>query len=339
MAHRALAAASFVALVALLAAGCGSDAAPTDGTDRIEVVATIFPLADVVREIGGERVSVACLLAAGESPHDFQPTARDAERLAQADLLVMVGLGVDEWAARAAGAMSGQGQAVLALGEDPELVERLEAPATRPAATGAADAHEHEHGHDSPAGDEHDHARGHDHAHAHGGLTDPHVWLDPVFMKHFVRRIAARLIEIDPDHAAAYERNRDAYLARLDDLDAEYRRRLADVDRRVFVTYHAAFTYIARRYGLEAESLHSPDAGGFGAGRLERMAEFIRDHDVQAIFVEPQFPRERLDALAERTGVAAGTLDPLGDPNRPAYDGYIAMMRSNLDALVEALDR
>jgi len=296
-------------VVSALLAGCADRPRRPDGSGKVRVVASIFPLADLAGRIGGPDAQVACLLAPGQTPHDFRPGAAQAERCADADLVVLVGLGVDAWAADAARASRGRA-VVLRVGE-------------RAGLGGVATAR----------------AENGDHAHAHdpGGLVDPHVWLDPVFMQSFACAIADALIAARPAARGRFVRRRDACLADLKALDAEYRTTLAGAKGKHFVTFHPAFTYVAKRYGLVQMSLHTADAAGFGPEHMEKVADFVRRHRVRAIFAEPQFPPDKLRALARATGAAVGQLDPLGNPDRPGYDSYLAMMRSNLAALASAL--
>jgi zinc transport system substrate-binding protein len=317
MKRRAILAAACAACVAT--AGCGK-AVATRPAGKVRVVATIFPLADVVREIGGPDVTVTCLLRPGESEHDFDPRAELAEAVAKAQLLVMVGMGMDEWARRIGSAAAGRAL-VLELAEQPEFKKML---ATRPAEETPPSR---------PAGSP-DQGGGHEHA---GG--DPHVWLDPVYMQQFARQIADALCRLDPPHAGLYRQRLDAYLAQLRALDQEYRQGLAGVKNRNFVTFHAAFGHLAARYGLRQQALQGADAADFGPGQLEEVIAFIRQHQVKAIFAEPQFPADRLQMLAERTGTKVGQLDPLGSPLAKGYDSYLAMMRSNLQALVAGLNQ
>ncbi len=287
--------------------GCSDEKSqPPSAAARLEVVATIFPLADVARQIGGPSVNVGCLLRAGQSPHDFSPQAEQAEMLARARLLIMVGLGVDEWAGRAAAAAKARGLAVLRLAE-------LGGPDSPATSAGQADS---------------------DHV---GHERDPHVWLDPVQMRGFAADIAEALSRADPEHRQDYLRRRDAYVAQLEALDREYRTALAPLKGKAFLTFHPAFSYMAERYGLKQFSLHTADAAGFGPDRLDKAVAFIRANRVRAIFAEPQFPAEKLRALADQTGAAIGRLDPLGSPASPGYDSYLALMRSNLQALAGGL--
>ena len=280
------------------------------------MVASIYPLADIVRQVGGDAVEVTTLLAPGRDPHGYELKPAQADALAQAHLLVNVGAGLDDWATRAPLAKDA---ARLTLADVVKF-------------SGEACKHEGcDHGHG-----EHDEGA-HD-AHAQGQAAgDPHIWLDPVAMQNFVAPLAAELARIDPAHADDYRRRGDQLLAELMKLDADYRAALSAVPRKHFVTFHPSFTHIAQRYGLEQMSLRGASSGGFGPRQIEAVADFMREHDVRTIFVEPQFPVGDLETLAKRTGAKIGRLDPLGNPAVAGYDGYLPMMRSNLQALAQGL--
>jgi zinc transport system substrate-binding protein len=284
MGRRPTAWASIFALAAL-AAGCGGPAAPDDG--RLRVAASVFPLADVVRQIGGEHVAVVTLLPPGATPHGFQPHARQVEELARCRLLLTVGRGMDPWAAQAAKA-GGRPIRILEL------------------ATG-------------------------------GEHADPHVWLDPLLLKAFVPQVVAELAKLDPPHKADFETRAAAFIAELDRLDAEYREALSKVKVKAFVTFHPSFTHLAKRYGLTQATLARSHAEEGGARALEHVVEFVKEHKLKAVFAEPQFPADKLAWLEEQTGARIGRLDPLGNPRAGGYDSYLAMMRSNLKALVAAM--
>ena len=295
-----------VATAVLCCCGCRRDGPrQADAGAKVRVVATIFPVADVIKQIGGDRVDVHCMLGPGQSPHGFTLTAADMEELARARLVVVVGLGVDEWATSATARAAASGAT---------LVEMY-----------TADTHRH-------LPDRHGH---HD---AHPGAGDPHVWLDPVFMQAFAVDIAGRLAQVDPSGADTYRRRAREYSAELRKLDEQYRTVLGAVKRKAIVTYHPAFTHLAARYGLTGLSIRAADAEGIGAGDVEAVAAFIARHGVKTIFIEPQMPPDKLRAMADRSGCQLATLDPLGNPNVKGYDSYLAMMRSNLAALKRGLD-
>ncbi len=326
-------------LLAACLAGCSEAESQGRADGKVRVVATLFPLADVAQRIGGEHVQSTSLLAPGQTPHGFSLDPRRMEQLFAADLALVVGAGVDDWAARALATARRREIAVLELarvGEFRQLYEELQEDGR---ATGEAHEAEAHPGHEDHAHDAHEDHEGHAHeahaGHAHEG--DPHVWLDPVFMQAFARAIAAELARLDPAHAADYARNLQQYLTELQALDAEYRRVLSRVPRKEFVTFHPAFTYVAQRYGLEQRTLRGGDAEGFGPQHLEEVTAFLDRHHVQAVFAEPQFPPDLLQQLARRTGATVAVLDPLGSPGVEGYDTYVALMRSNLRTLANGL--
>lgn len=307
-------AAGAACLAACLLAGCSPSRQPTSqARATVAVTASIFPLADVAAQIAGPDAHVTCMLAPGQSPHGFAARPVHVEMLTRAKLLVRVGLGVDDWASQAA-AGAGKGLRVVVFAD---LL--------------GGEAGRHDPGHDGHPDEDHGAAHGHHHT------GDPHIWLDPVFMQALAERVAEELAAIDPAHRQGYLRRRDAFLAELRQLDADYRRVLAAVPKKDFVTFHEAFTYVARRYGLVARSLAGVDAEMLGPDRLAEVVAFIKAHRVAAIFVEPQFPAGKLQAVADRTGVRVEVLDPLGSPAAAGYDGYLAMMRSNLARLAASL--
>lgn len=303
-----------VAMAAAMAlSGCGGDRPETADGGKVRVVASIFPLADVARQIGGEHVEVSCLLRPGLTPHDYRATLGDAATVGRARLCLRVGLGLDDW-------FPPEAKNVLLLGY---------AVGVAPPATSAEPHPPGEHAEEGEGGEDEE-------EHHHGGI-DPHVWLDPAMMQTFVSKLADDLARLDPAHQQDYFQRRDEYLAKLRQLDEDYRRTLAGVKIKQFVTFHAAFTYVARRYGLQQESLHTSMASAPGVGRMKEVTDFIRAHGVKVVFAEPQFPAENLEALAKEAGVKVGRLDPEGNPDVRGYDSYLAMMRSNLAALSEAM--
>lgn len=322
-----------LALLALLG-GCRERTAPAP-SGKLRVAASIFPLADVAARIGGDDANVVMLLRAGESPHDYEPTPDNARQVAQADVIVLVGMGIDDWAVRS-GQPTGHAR-ILRVTEGDGFRRALAGAETQTAPTISAgrsqrvevpglDDSEHNSGNDAHAGEHH----------AHGG-RDPHVWLDPVLMQTIVREIAEAFAQADPVRADAYCRRADGYIQELRQLDHDYRQTLAAVAQRHFVSFHKAFSYMARRYGLDQIALNNVEAADFGPDQLRKVVDYIRENRVKVIFAERQFPADKLQRLRDLTGATVGTLDPEGNPQVPGYDSYMAMMRSNLKALAEAL--
>ncbi len=315
-----LAASALTLTIALM--GCRKDSTepPADRSPsgRLPVAASIFPIADALKQIGGDRVEVLTLLPVGQTPHGYEPTPAQAEALARTRLLVVVGLGLDDWARRSAAAAARKDQTVLIVG--PKVMQ---------SAASHAAAKPDEHGHDEDS--KHD-----DHGHA---GTDPHIWVDPMVMIRITDAITDTLCGLDPAGTDTYTANAQKFRNELVQLDRLYATSLKAVARKDFVTLHAAFGLMADRYGLKQLALRHSHAEETGPGHLEEVVAFIKKHKVKVIFAEPQFPAERLESLARETGASVGRLDPIGAPGVPGHDGYIALMKTNLDALVAGLSK
>jgi zinc transport system substrate-binding protein len=161
---------------------------------------------------------------------------------------------------------------------------------------------------------------------------DPHVWLDPVRYARMVETIGQALGK----EAAA-----KALAARVRDLDAEFRTGLADCERRELVTSHAAFGYLAERYGLEQISATglSPEAEP-GPRDIERVVDLAREHGATTVFVEPLVSPDLAQTIGREAGAKTAVLDPLEgltETGLAAGDDYFSVMRANLATIREAL--
>jgi zinc transport system substrate-binding protein len=321
------------AIVALsMVAGCrresSTSSAPGSSGAPIRVTGSIFPLTDVLKQVGSDRVETDTLLPPGQTPHGYEPTPALAEKLATSRLLVMVGLGIDDWARRGAVAAGGRGPRIVELGA---VLSAGQPTSGLGGETGHSHEKTQEHGHEADHDADHG---GHDHA-----GTDPHVWLDPVVMMRFADAIAGALSEVDPAGRETYFRNAAGFRKELEDLDRLCASRLKQVPHKEFVTLHAAFGLFAKRYGLAQLALRHTHAEETGPKQMEDLVAFIRKHQVKVVFAEPQFPPEKLLAIARQAGVGTAMLDPIGARGVPGHDSYVALMKTNLDALVDALSK
>ncbi len=292
-----------VLLAALVGACGGSAPTPAAGGAPVKVVATTTVFADLVAQVGGDRVEVSSLVPKGGEVHTFDPTPSDIRRVVEADLIVRNGLGLDDWLA-ALVADAGATAPVVVLGEDLDGVDYL-------------------------GGDP-----------DHGEEVNPHLWLDVAYAKAYVGRIAAALSAADPDAAAGYQERAAAYGAELATLDTEIRERLGAIPEadRLVISFHDAFPYFARAYGLVIDGtiVEAPGQDP-SAGQIADLVAAIDDKGISAILAEVQFNDELAQAIAAETdAVVVSDLytDTLGDA---PLDTYGAIMRSNVDRIVEAL--
>ncbi len=296
------------ALCALAALLGGPACGPETHSGKPVVVATIFPLADFVRNVAGDRVDVITLLPAGASPHIYEPTPGDMKAVAGAMLLVVNGAGLDFWVEDLRSAV-GDGLPVLdtsvALAEEGLLL----------------------------SGHEHDHE-----GEGAGGGLNPHYWLDPALAQREVEDIAAALAAADPDHREAYVANAAAYLDELRSLDEEIARETQSFSRREFITFHPAWTYFAGRYGLvEAAVIEEAPGKEPSVEYIMSVVDVARSHDVKAIFAEPQFSTKAAESIADECEAQVLLLDPLGGPGLEGRDSYLGLMRYNVDQMAGAM--
>lgn len=180
-----------------------------------------------------------------------------------------------------------------------------------------------------------------------GGAFDPHVWHDPMLWRHAAERLRDALRSLDTVHAAVYDSNTAAFLARLDSLDRWARERIASVPAgiRVLVTAHDAFNYFGRAYGVEVRGLQGiSTATEAGTADVRELADFIAARRIPAIFIESSIPRRTIEAVqaavqARGHHVAIGGQlfsDALGDSGTPAGT-YVGMVRANVETIVGAL--
>jgi zinc transport system substrate-binding protein len=300
----------FGAVVACcLLAGCGGGASiSSEGTS---VVAGFYPFAYVAERVAGRHVDVTNLTGPGAEPHDLELTPQQVAAVAAADVSVYE---------------KGFQPAVDAAVEENAEGSVLEVTqAIGHSESGEALGHA---GHQS-RGD----------APARTDLAgDPHIWQDPTKLADIATALAAELAKADPDNAADYRRNADRLVADLRRLDRDYRRGLADCERRTFVTSHAAFGHLAQRYGLEMVPIAglSPDIEPSPA-RLAELEEVVDDKGVTTIFSETLASPALARTLAEEVGVRTAVLDPVeGLSDATADEDYLSLMRSNLAALKKA---
>ncbi len=269
-------------------------------SDPVRAVASIAPLHSLLAALMAGAGTPELLVPAERSPHGYSLKPSEAEILAQAQLIVWIGPGLDAFVKRAA----------RSLAPDAVAIEAVELPglALYPPAAG--------HDHDEEPGEE-----------AATPAWDPHIWLDPANAKVVAAALADVLVRLDPAHAALYAANRAALEGRLDALDRELRARLAPFYDVRFVTFHSAYQYLERRYGLNGgEALTIDPEQRPGARRVGEIRKEIEAEGVRCVFTEPQFPAALVGTLIEGTAVRTAAIDPVGFGLASGPDEYFELL-------------
>jgi len=302
-------------VAALVCTGCRQQ--ETAGDPRPLVVTSFFPLFDFARTLGGTNFNVVCLTPPGGDPHAMDASPRAAQTVASAQLVLLLGLGMDGWVEKLAASERRTRVTVASLGIAPRRVGK----ATLGGST------EHAHG-----------AHGHSHEHDENEV-DPHVWLDPVLAQQIVQRIASEMAEIAPQHREAVFSRRDALIGELQKLDQEFTAKLADVKRRELVTFHGAFAYLFARYRLETVGVIELFPGDEpSAAYLRQLVDLMRRLKMKVIFAEPQLPDRLAQVIAKDIGSRVERLDPCETilPEAPQAT-YFERQRLNLETLRRVL--
>jgi zinc transport system substrate-binding protein len=268
---------------------------------KVTVIASIAPLADFVRQVGGERVDVKLLLPPGASPHTFEPTPRIVKEVSTADLFVKIGAGLEFWAEKILQASGNKRLTVVDSSSGVALIQHT---------------------------DEHD-------IHEVGGV-DPHIWLDPSIAISIVSKIEKALSQVDPQGAAFYKKNAAEYKRKLSALDKDIASRVRTFRTKEFVTFHPAWNYFSKRYGLRVSGVIEEAPGKEPSPRhIATIIREIKQTGSNVVFVEPQFNPKIGEVIAKEANAKVLYLDPIGgkDPRKT----YIEMMRYNINAMEKAM--
>lgn len=303
-----IAAAVLVGLGALgwWAAREGFTPPPVGDEDGLVVGATIFPLADMVEQIGGERVRVALLILPGTTEHssDLQPQV--LAEMEQAKVLFAIGHGLDDKLVA---------RVEQAYGVPVKVVDR--GIALRDfALSGAADL--------SEEGEEDEHL---------DSGTDPHYWLTIPNGVNMARTIADELMALDPAGRDAYEQNYAQYAKELQSAETSLQKQTASLKQRNFMAMHNAWGYFARAYGLKLVATYEPTEGREPSlTQLQQLGQVVKQYGIKAFYAEPQKASTAAVSFLQREfELKILTLDPVG--GIAFDDSYIEMMHRNIDAI------
>ena len=173
-----------------------------------------------------------------------------------------------------------------------------------------------------------------------GDEENPHVWLSVTDAILQVKNIAEQLKATDPKHADAYEKNAAAYIKKLEALKAEMHAELDTVPNKDIVTFHEAFPYFAKEFGLNIISVVEREPGTEPTpAELQATIEQVKKLPVKVLFTEPQYSPSAAETIARETGAKIYTLDPVvtGEANEQALNAYIDTMKKNMETLKTAL--
>lgn len=290
-------------------AGCSGGAASSSEENVLKITATIGMIADVVENVGGDYVEVESLMGEGTDPHVYKASQGDIRKLNNAELIFYNGLHLEAAMAEVLEEM--KDKVTVAVGEELEPSLLLDG---------------------DPAS---------------GGAYDPHIWFDVSYWMQVTEVIRDTLKDVDPDQAAAYDANAEAYLAELEDLHEYAKEQIASIPEksRVLVTAHDAFGYFGKAYGIEVRGLQGiSTASEAGVKDVSDLRDFLIENEIKAIFVESSISSKNIEAVIEGAKAKGYTIEIGGElfadamGEKGTEEGtYIGMVRHNVDTIVGAL--
>lgn len=267
----------------------------------IDIVVSIHPLKDIVEQVGGEKVRVDFIIPPGASPHTFEPKPSDIKKLSRAKAIFLIGGGLEFWAEKVIKSLSKKPRVVI-LSEGLSLLR-----------------------------ENHLHSKQEE-------IFDPHIWLDPVMVMSMVNSIRDTLIDLDPSNKNYYIKRAEGFKRELDGLHSRIKESVRGFRVKEFVTFHSAWNYFSRRYGLRVIGIIEESPGKEASpAHIARIVEEIRKTKGKVVFIEPQFNPKVAEVIAKETGAKLFMLDPIGDPRIKGRDSYIDLMNYNLSVLERAL--
>lgn len=303
-----------ISLLCLLLGACGAGgttragetaitAAPaSSATAQIRAVTTMSVLADMIKQVGGERVLAENIIPTGASPEDYQPAPQDPQKISEADIVFFNGHGLEGWLDPLFQSAARPGQPRVDVSDGLQAI-------------GVG-------GEEFKAG-------------------NPHFWLSAAYGARYAEKIRDGLAQVDPAGKATYDANAGAYIRQLNALNDELKRQAATVPapNRKLVTNHDAFPYFAQEYGFAVvgDILGNPESEP-AAGDMAALVQAIKAQNVKAIFSEAQFSPKLAETISQEAGVRVvanlytDTLDP-----EAGINSYADLLRYNMATVVEAL--
>ena len=302
-------------VLALALAGCAVDRSRS--SDKLQVVCTLFPYYDFVRQIGGDHVDVTLLIAAGREVHSFEPTPLDAIRLSEADVFIYNGGESEEWVEDLLDAAGENIGTVLTMMDHADVLAEEVQEGMQVRHGGEEDEDEIEY--------------------------DEHIWTSPVIAMELCRVIGEALMEADPAHAGDYQARLDEYLAQLEALDQDFRQ-VVDGAKRTTLVFGDRFPllYFCRTYGLDYRAAFHGCSGDTepSLATLKYLIDKVNAEDIPVVYTIELSSQKIADAIAETTGAKVLTFQSCQTVSRADFDGgatYLSLMRRNVEALKEGL--
>ncbi len=291
-----------ILLSAVLLFGCISNTEQAKN-NKLKVVATLYPIYDFARNVGGDQVEVALLIPPGVDPHEFELSPSDAQKVSNAKVFLYNGAGIEPWIPNLLQGMENTNLTTVDTSKGIDFIVSKDA--------------------DEPG-------------------DDPHVWLDPLLAKKQVAAIRDAFIEADPAGKDYYTKNAADYMVKLDELDSEFRIAMASCKKKDVLIAHATVGYFCKEYGCNQIAIEgiNPEAEPLPADIVKIVTQ-ARDNKVTTVFVEKLVSPKAAQTIADEINGSTVTFNSvhgitLDEMNRG--ETYLSLMHENVQVIKTALE-
>lgn len=300
----------------------------------LTIYTTIFPIEDFTRKIGGKYVKVKSIYPAGADTHTFEPTIRTMMNIADSDLFIFNGAGLEPFIDKAKSSLTKEKVVMVEAANGIELLSDH-------------DEHEHSeknHSHDGAEHEEdsHENADSHEEDHHHHD-KDPHIWLDPIHAETMAENIKNALIEAMPAAKKEFENNFQVVKQKIEQLDQELQSTIGDADHKEILVSHTSYGYWEHRYGLEQLSIIglSPENEP-SQKQLQTIIETVKEHDLSYIIYDQNPQTKVVDTVKKETGttpVILHNLEYVTENDLKNKEDYFSLMSKNIETLKKVLTK
>lgn len=322
-------------MFSLILSGCGNTETVNKNDDKkdeetLTVYTTIYPLEDFTQKIGGEFVEVQSIYPPNVDAHTYEPSTKDMTTLADSDLFIYTGAGIEGFAEKATEALKKEEVQILKAAEGIDLIE----------SSHTDEHHEDENEHSEE--DEHAESEAHEEeGHDHGDL-DPHVWLDPVLSIDLANNIKNSLSKLMPEHATEFETNFKQLKNELEKLDQEFKTTIESSKTKNLLVSHDAYGYWENRYGIETIAITglSPTQEP-SQKELQAIIEESTEHNIHYVIFEQNVSPKIAKIIQDEIGAKSLTLhnlEAVTEENIKQKDDYFSIMRKNLETIKKVLN-
>ncbi len=288
--------------------GCSGKVAP-EKNDKLQIVTSIFPIADIIKNVGGNEVDVKQLVQPGQSPHTYEPLPKDMIAVSKADIFAVVGLGLEFWSDKMLGNV-----------QNDRLIKIVYAD------------------HIAPLKEQEEHISDHEESEHHHGMYDPHIWLSPKNAIIIAEVTRDALVEAKPSKKDYFINRCKTYVNSLNELDRWVMSETQLFSHKEFIAFHPAWGYLAKDYGLkQIAAIEESPGKEITPEKLSSLIKQIKSHNLNAIFSEPQFNPKTVEILASEANIKVLVLDPIGSPESSDRNNYINLIKTNVEVMRKAL--